>query len=119
MQTHLEADYQPLRDGEVVYVEVGLNPSSAVIRLGCRLSVDIQPYSPAGIPSRAYDESYHTGATNTIYTGPNHPSYVQLPIVPQNQPTPRETLQSSAVNGTESRRGLFRNVQPPKVFRRH
>ncbi len=83
--THLKADYQPLGDGEVVYVEVGLNPSSAVIRKGCRLRVDIQPYSPAGIPSRAYDESYHAGATNTIYTGPNHPSYVQLPIVPQHE----------------------------------
>jgi uncharacterized protein len=84
VQTHLKADYQPLGDGEVVYVEVGLNPSSAVIRKGCRLRVDIQPYSPAGIPSRAYDENYHAGATNTIYTGPDHPSYVQLPIVPKN-----------------------------------
>ena len=65
-----------------MHVEVGLHPSSAVIRKGCRLRVDVQPYSPAGIPTRAYDESYHAGATNTIYTGPNHPSYVQLPIVP-------------------------------------
>jgi predicted acyl esterase len=81
--THREADYQPLADGEVVYVEVGLYPSSAEIRKGCRLRVDIQPYSPAGLPSRAYDESYHVGATNTIYTGPEHPSYVQLPIVPK------------------------------------
>ena len=37
VQTHLKADYQPLEDGEIVYVEVGLNPSSAVIRKGCRL----------------------------------------------------------------------------------
>ncbi|MDJ0358520.1 CocE/NonD family hydrolase [Paenarthrobacter sp. PH39-S1] len=85
VQTHLEADYRPLESGEVVFVEVGLNPSSAVIRRGCRLRVDIQPYSPAGIPSRAYDESYHAGATNTVHTGPDHPSYVQLPIVPQNE----------------------------------
>ncbi|WP_434619895.1 CocE/NonD family hydrolase [Arthrobacter sp. A5] len=85
VQTHLEADYRPLEGGEVVFVEVGLHPSSAVIRRGCRLRVDIQPYSPAGIPSRAYDESYHAGATNTVHTGPDHPSYVQLPIVPQNE----------------------------------
>ena len=52
----------------------------AVIRKGCRLRVDVQPYSPAGLTSRAYDESYHVGATNTLYTGPDHPSYVQLPI---------------------------------------
>ena len=68
---------------EIVFVEVGINPSSAVIRTGCRLRVDIQPYSPAGIPSRAYDESYHAGATNSVYTGPDHPSYIQLPIVPE------------------------------------
>ncbi|WP_410623662.1 CocE/NonD family hydrolase [Amycolatopsis sp. cmx-8-4] len=84
VHTHTEADHQPLRDGEIVAVEVGLNPSSAVIRKNCRLRVDIQPYTPAGLPVRAYDESYHLGATNTIHTGPDHPSYVQLPIVPAN-----------------------------------
>ncbi|TQL52567.1 CocE/NonD family hydrolase [Subtercola boreus] len=80
--SHAEADHQPLEIGEVVAVEVGLYPSTALIRKGSRLRVDVQPYSPAGIPSRAYDESYHLGATNTIYTGPEHQSYIQLPIVP-------------------------------------
>jgi predicted acyl esterase len=60
---------------------VGLNPSTALIRRGCRLRVDIQPYSPAGVPVRAYDESYHAGAMNRIYTGQDYPSYLQLPIV--------------------------------------
>ena len=82
VQTHLEADHQPLEPGEIVPIEIGLNPSSAVIRQGCRLRVDVQPYSAAGVPARAYDESYHVGATNTVYTGPDHPSYLQLPIVP-------------------------------------
>lgn len=82
VHTHAEADHQPLKGDEVVEIEIGLNPSTALIRRGSRLRVDIQPYSPAGLPVRAYDESYHTGATNTIYTGPEHPSYVQLPIVP-------------------------------------
>ncbi|MCP5328936.1 MAG: CocE/NonD family hydrolase [Sinobacteraceae bacterium] len=80
--THAEADHAPLRDGEIVAIELGLNPSSAMIRKGCRLRVDIQPYAPAGTPTRAYDESYHTGARNTVYTGPTHPSYIQLPIIP-------------------------------------
>ncbi len=80
--THLEADHQPLENGEIAEIEVGLYPSTAMIRRGCRLRIDIQPYSPAGVPSRAYDESYHVGATNTVYTGPDHPSYLQLPIVP-------------------------------------
>lgn len=82
VHTHLESDSAPLEAGEVVAIELGLNPSSALIRQGCRLRVDIQPYTPAGLPVRAYDESYHLGATNTVYTGPDHPSYIQLPIVP-------------------------------------
>ncbi|MEC3978012.1 CocE/NonD family hydrolase [Amycolatopsis sp. H20-H5] len=82
VHTHAEADHQPLRSGEVVPIEVGLYPSTALIRAGSRLRIDIQPYTPAGIPVRAYDQSYHDGARNTVYTGPDHPSYVQLPIVP-------------------------------------
>ena len=82
VHTHAEADCAPLSGEEVVPIEVGLNPSSALVRKGCRLRVDVQPYAPAGLPVRAYDESYHLGATNTIFTGPDHPSYVQLPLVP-------------------------------------
>jgi predicted acyl esterase len=82
VHTHAAVDYAPLESGEVVAIEVGLNPSSAMIRTGCRLRIDVQPYAPSGVPVRAYDESYHVGATNTVYTGPDHPSYVQLPIVP-------------------------------------
>ncbi len=82
VHTHLEADYRPLTPGEVVAIEVGLNPSSAVIPAGCRLRIDVQPYTPAGLTVRSYDESYHAGATNTVYTGPDHPSYIQLPIIP-------------------------------------
>ena len=81
VHTHAESDYAPLVKDEIVALEMGLNPSSALIRKGCRLRVDIQPISPAGIPSRAYDESYHLGATNTVYTGPAHPSYVQVPLL--------------------------------------
>lgn len=82
VHTHLEADYAPLKDGEVTQIELGLNPATAMIRKGSRLRVDIQPYAPDGCPTRAYDESYHTGATNTIHTGPDYPCFIQLPIVP-------------------------------------
>ncbi len=81
VHTHTEADYAPLENKEIVAIEVGLYPSSALIKKGCRLRIDIQPYSPAGLPVRAYDESYHVGATNTVYTGPDHPCFVQLPII--------------------------------------
>lgn len=63
-------------------IKVGLDPSSAFIRKGYRLRVNIQPYTPAGAPVRAYDKSYHVGAVNRIYTGVEYPSYRQLPIVP-------------------------------------
>lgn len=82
VHTHLEADSAPLENGEIVAIEIGLNPSTAMIRKGYRLQVDVQPYSPAGVPVRAYDASYHEGATNTVYTGPDYPSFIQLPIVP-------------------------------------
>ncbi len=82
VHTHTEADHQPLVADEVVAVEIGVTPSSALIRRGCRLRIDVQPYSPSGLTSRAYDASYHVDAMNALYTGPEHPSYVQLPIVP-------------------------------------
>lgn len=82
VHTHAEADYAPLSAGEVVEIELGLNPSTAWIPKGSRLRVDVQPYAPDGAPTRAYDESYHAGAVNTIHTGPSHPCFIQLPIVP-------------------------------------
>ncbi len=81
VHSHTESDYAPLASDEIVEVQVGLGPSSAQVSRGCRLQVDIQPMSPAGVPARHYDESYHVGMTNTVYTGPNHPSYLQLPVV--------------------------------------
>ena len=81
VHTHQESDCAPLSHGEIVPIEVGLNPSTAFIRKGCRLRVDIQPYSPEGVPVRAYDESYHIDAVNRVYTGPEFPSYLQMPVV--------------------------------------
>jgi predicted acyl esterase len=85
VHTHAEADYAALEKDQIVAIEVGLNPSSALVRKGYRLRLDIQPNAPAGVPSRAYDASYHRDATNTIYTGPAHPSYVQLPLIPRKE----------------------------------
>jgi predicted acyl esterase len=81
--THLRADYAPLKANEVVPVEIEIIPNTALVRTGHRIRVDIQPYDGFGHGTRhAYDPSYHDGARNTIYTGPNHPSFIQLPIVP-------------------------------------
>jgi uncharacterized protein len=81
--THLEADYAPLQDGEVVPVEIEIIPTAALIRKGHRIRLDIQPFDGFAHGTRhGYDPAYHDGAHNTIYTGPDHPSWVQLPIVP-------------------------------------
>ncbi|MBJ7593653.1 MAG: CocE/NonD family hydrolase [Candidatus Dormibacteraeota bacterium] len=81
--THLRADYAPLYDGEIVPVEVEIIPNTGLIRQGHRLRVDIQPFTGVGHGMRhAYDAAYHDGAQNTIFTGPEHPSYVQLPVLP-------------------------------------
>ena len=81
--THLKADYAPLKTGEVVPVEIEIIPNTARIRKGHRIRVDIQPFDGFGHGTRhAYDPSYHDGARNLVYTGPEHLSYIQLPIVP-------------------------------------
>ena len=81
--THRKADFAPLTNGELVQVEIKLIPNTSLIRKGQRIRVDIQPYDGVAHGLRhAYDPSYHDGATNTVYTGPEHICYVQLPILP-------------------------------------
>jgi hypothetical protein len=52
--------------------------------------LDVQPATGEGLSlivdpmdaSYSVDKSYQAGATNTVYTGPDHPSYLQLPVIP-------------------------------------
>ncbi len=81
--THHRADHAPLTDGEVVPVEVEIVPTTGLIRQGHRIRVDVEPFTGTGHGNRhGYDPSYHDGAHNTLYTGPEHPSYLQLPVIP-------------------------------------
>lgn len=81
--THRQGDYAPLAGGEIVPVEIEVIPTTALVRKGQRIRIDVQPHDGQGHGTRhAYDTSYHTGATNTIHTGPDHVGYLQLPIVP-------------------------------------
>ena len=81
--THLKADYAPLSDGEVVQVEVALVPNVGKIFKGQRIRVDIQPHDGVahGL-THEYNPAHHDGATNTIYTGADRPSFIQLPVIP-------------------------------------
>ncbi len=91
--THLKADYAPLTSSkEVVEVEVELWPMTALIKKGHRIRLDVQPADGCSHGNRkAYDATYHRGASNTIYTGPGHPSYLQLPIISPKQAGPVTT----------------------------
>ena len=82
--THTKADYAPLKSpDEVVPVDVELHPTTALVRKGDRIRLDIQPVDGCDFGSpHYYDASYHQGASNTIYTGADHSSYVQLPVIP-------------------------------------
>lgn len=82
--THAQADYAPLGGAsDVQPVEVEIWPSTALIKAGSRIRLDVQPVDQcAGPAPHLYDYSYKTGATNTLYTGPSHKSYLQIPVVP-------------------------------------
>ena len=85
--THLKKDHQPLTPGEIVETEVEIWPTTALIRKGHRIRLNVQPANGEGIMGRIYDldEAYQRGASNTIYTGPDHPCYLQLPVIPPKQ----------------------------------
>jgi len=83
--THRKEDYQPLKPGEPVEAEVEIWPTTALIRKGYRIRLDVQPVSGNGVGVRIYDaidQTYQKGAFNTVYTGAHHPSYLQIPVMP-------------------------------------
>jgi len=83
--THAKTDYQLLAPGEIVEAEVEIWPTTALISKGHRIRLDVQPASGHGMMIPIVDPTgttYQAGASNTIYTGPDHPSYLQLPVIP-------------------------------------
>ena len=81
--THLKSDHAPLVPDAPVMVEIEIIPTAALIKRGHRIRVDIQPFDGFDHGTRHfYDPTYHDRAQNTIWTGPGHPGYVQLPVVP-------------------------------------
>lgn len=87
--THKEEDYAPLKEGEVVEVNVEICPSTARLRAGWRLRVDIlpsevHPDAPTfhATRPRSWIREYHDGATNTVHLGGGFQNFVRLPMVP-------------------------------------
>ncbi len=85
---HGLGDVEPLQPGAPTQLAVELAAVSVEIGVGRRLRVDIKPVEGpggfedpvrgAGHLARAFDVSYHAGATNTVYTGPTAPSTIVL-----------------------------------------
>ncbi|MBI2221226.1 MAG: CocE/NonD family hydrolase [Acidobacteria bacterium] len=82
--THSKADYAPLKGkNDIVRVEVEIEPTTALVRAGHRVRLDLQPIGGCGWGTPfVYDTSYHDGASNTIHMGPQRASYLQLPVIP-------------------------------------
>ncbi|KAJ4854367.1 uncharacterized protein T069G_11346 [Trichoderma breve] len=82
--THHEEDALPLLPHTVVKIDVELLAATGRIPSGCRFRVVISPAEgPGAIPGweRAYDESYHRGAANSIFTGGLYASSITIPVI--------------------------------------
>ncbi len=82
--THLKEDYQPLTPGEIVEAQVEMLPMTARIRKGWKIAFIIMANNEQGELIDPFD-NYSAGAENTVYTGRSWPSYIQLPIISENQ----------------------------------
>ncbi|ETI21747.1 hypothetical protein G647_05816 [Cladophialophora carrionii CBS 160.54] len=84
--THRREDAQPLVPDEVVRIDVEIMPATGRVQKGHRLRIEISPVEGPGRVlgrERAYDESYHRGAMNRVYTGGVTPSSITIPVVPR------------------------------------
>ena len=79
-------DVEPLQPGAPTQLAVELAAVSVEVAAGLRLRIDVKPVEGpggfedpvrgAGNLARAFDVSYHAGATNTVHTGPGAPSTI-------------------------------------------
>jgi len=75
-----------LSPGEPVECPIEIWPTCIVLKKGHKLRVDIQPRDGVGsAPYTHYHADYNAGATNTLYSGGDKPSYILLPIIPAKQ----------------------------------
>jgi hypothetical protein len=82
---HRREDAMRLVPDEVAKIEIELLPATARIAAGHRLRLEVSPAEGRGAPpgwSRGYDETYHRGAVNRIFTGGSLGSSLVVPVVP-------------------------------------
>ncbi|RTE69508.1 hypothetical protein BHE90_016114 [Fusarium euwallaceae] len=82
--THRREDIQPLPLDQTVEMEIELLAATGRIQKGRRLRVEVSPIEGRGrLPGweRDYDESYHRGAVNRVFTGGVQASSITIPVV--------------------------------------
>lgn len=78
--TNKKEDVQKLTPGEAVEAQIEILPFTVLIKKGWRLEFVVMPQNEAG-ELLDLDDSYKTNAVNTIYTGAEYPSYIQIPVI--------------------------------------
>lgn len=76
---HTKEACKKLKPNEIVDCPVGTFPTAFVAPKGSRLILRVYPVDPVFVGYDCY--SYRSGATNTIYHGVSHPSYLQIPVI--------------------------------------
>jgi putative CocE/NonD family hydrolase len=72
-----------LENNQPVEMQIEVWPTCIVLKKGHKLRVDVQPRDGVGsAPYTHYHADYNAGATNTLYSGGDKPSYITLPIIP-------------------------------------
>jgi putative CocE/NonD family hydrolase len=79
---HAHDERWPLAPDEPVELQIEIWPTCMVFRKGHRIRLDITPRDGVGAhPYTHYNADYKTG-TNTLLSGPEHPSFLLLPVIP-------------------------------------
>ena len=78
--THLKEDVQKLNGGEIVETQVEMLPMTVRIKKGWKLAFTVMAQNSMGELLDPQD-NYSAGATYSLYTGKDHPSYIQIPVI--------------------------------------
>lgn len=77
--THLAADAQKLTPGEVVDLKVELLPMTLRVKKGWKLAMSVAPLDNASLIDP--QDTYTAGATDTLHTGGQYASFLQIPVI--------------------------------------
>ena len=76
--THKEEDCQKLTPGEIVEATIEMPPMIACLKKDWKLLLAV---TPLGTEMYEPHNDYVASSENTIYTGPEHDSYLQLAVI--------------------------------------